>query len=113
MPNGRSGGFLIEKGDLKQLVQALPDSSVAKVIIHSPSLRPADAFETAQLVDDCRNDHISVEEQDHKLYIIHLSEEPQRVWMMVGSETPLFLGLRQRHGRWVTEHPECKGWVAF
>jgi hypothetical protein len=25
----------------------------------------------------------------------------------------LFLELRQQHERWVTDHPEWKGWIAF
>jgi hypothetical protein len=113
MPNGRSGGFLIEKPDLKHLVEALLDATVvAKVVVHS-RLRPAGALEIARFVDECPNDRIAVEEQDHKSYIIHLSNKPEPIWVMVGPETPLFLELRQRHARWVTEHPDWKGWIAF
>jgi hypothetical protein len=114
MPNGRSGGFLIERADLKHLVKALPDSTVAaKLIDDSLHVRPADAVEIARLVDECPNDHIDVEEQDHKYYIIHLRNEPNCIWIVVASETPLFPELLQRHSRWATEHPEWKDWIAF
>lgn len=114
MPNGRSGGFLVEKADLRLLVEALPGATiVAKVIAHSSSARTVDASEIARLVDECSNDRIAVEEQDHKFYIIHLSNEPKLLWVMVGSETPLFPELRRRHAQWTTEHPEWKGWIAF
>jgi hypothetical protein len=114
MPNGRSGGFVIEKTDLKHLVEALPDGSVvAKIVTLSLPLWPADASEIARFVDECPNDRIAVEEQDHKLYIIHLSNEPELIWVAVSSETPLFSELCQRHDRFATEHPEWKGWIAF
>jgi hypothetical protein len=114
MPNGRSGGFVVERADLKQLIKALPDATVVgKIRAYSSALRPADALEIARLVDECPNDRIPVEEQDHKFYIIHLSDKGERIWVMVGPETPLFLELRQRHARWATEHPEWKGWIAF
>lgn len=114
MPNGRSGGFVIEKADLQQLVKALPDAAVVgKIRAQSSSLRPADALEIARLVGECPNDRITVEEQDHMFYIIHLSNKAGIVWVMVGSETPLFPVLRQRHARWATEHPGWKGWIAF
>ena len=114
MPNGRSGGFVIEKVDLKDLVKAFPDATVvARIIARSTRARPANALETAQFVDECRNDRIAVEEQDHKAYIIHLSNEPEIIWLIVGSEAPIFLELRHRHERWATEHPDWNGWIAF
>jgi hypothetical protein len=114
VPNGRSGGFVIEKEDLKRLLEALPHATVvAKIIVHSSLPRLGDASEIARLVDQCPNDRIAVEEQDHKFYIIHLSNEPELLWAMVGLETPLFPELRRRHARWTTEHPEWKGWIAF
>jgi hypothetical protein len=114
MPNGRSGGFVIEKTDLKHLIKALPGATVvAKIIAHRSTLRPADALEIARLVEECPYDRIAVEEQDHKSYIIHLSNEPELVWLMVASEAPIFLELRHRHEQWATEHPDWTGWIAF
>jgi hypothetical protein len=124
MPNGRSGGFVIEKADLKSLVEALPHSTVVGKIIALPMPlqpadvlemppRPADALETARFIDECPNDRIAVEEQYHTDYIIHLSNEPKIIWLLVGSEAPVFLELRQRHQRWAAEHSDWNGWIAF
>lgn len=107
MPNGHSGGFVIEKADLKHLIQALPaDTAVAKVTVRSSPLRTVTAAELARLVDECPHDRIEVEEQDHTFYVIHLRNKPELVWIMVASETPLFLELRQRHGQRATGHAE-------
>jgi len=41
MPNGRSGGFVIEKADLKNLVKTIPDTTVIPRILsrlRSPAL---------------------------------------------------------------------------
>jgi hypothetical protein len=114
MPNGRSGGFVIEKTDLKHLVKGLPGATVvAKIVANHSRLRPADALEIARLVEECPYDRIAVEEQDHKFYIIHLSNEPELVWVMVASEAPIFLELRHRHQQWATAHPDWTGWIAF
>lgn len=114
MPNGRSGGFVIEKADLERLVEALRGGSVvAQIVIHSCPPRAADALELARFIDECPNDRIAVEEQHHEFYIIHLSNEPELTWVLVDSETPLFSGLRQRHDRWATEHPDWMEWIAF
>jgi hypothetical protein len=64
-------------------------------------------------VDECPNARIAVEEQDHKAYIIHLSNEPEIIWLVVGPEASIFLELRQRHERWATEHPDWDGWTGF
>jgi hypothetical protein len=114
MPNGRSGGFVIETEDLKELVKAIPDATViGKIVVHSSQPRPADAAEVARFLETCANDRVAVEEQDKKLYIIHLRNEPELMWLVVSSEAPIFLDLRQRHARWATEHPDWKGWHAF
>lgn len=86
---------------------------VARIIARSTRARPANALETPQFVDECRNDRIAVEEPDHKAYIIHLSNEPEINWLIVGSEALIFLELRHRHERWATEHPNWNGWIAF
>ena len=38
----------------------------------------------------------------HSSYIIHLSNEPP-VWIFVQSESPMFPGLKERHGQWKIE----------
>ena len=114
MPNGRSGGFLIKTADLRELVKTVSDTAVVgeMLVLHLP-FRAANAAEVSRFVEECPDDHVPVEEQDHKFYIIRLSDEPKLLWLLVGSESPIFLELRQRHLQWATEHPGWKGWMGF
>ena len=41
MPNGRSGGFIIEKTELKNLVGAFPSATVVATKVESTRLRPS------------------------------------------------------------------------
>ncbi len=114
MPNGRSGGFVIGKADLKNLVKTFPDDTVlARVFEGSAQPRLANALETTRFVDECPNDRIAVEEQHQSSYIIHLRNEPEIIWLAVFSDEPLFLELHKRHQQWMTEHPDWKGWIGF
>jgi len=113
MPNGRSGGFVIELAELKQLVQSLASATAVGKIVRSSQLRPVNAGKVARIVEDCKVDRVAVEEQDHRFYVIRLPNEPEAIRLMVGSETPLFLELQQRHAQWMNEHPGWNGWVAF
>jgi hypothetical protein len=114
MPNGRSGGFPIKTADLKVLVETVSDEVVVgKMVVLSEPIRAANAAEVTQFVEECPHDRVAVEEQDHKLYVIHLSNKPKLIWFVVGSESPIFLELRQRHAQWMTEHPAWIGWGAF
>ena len=114
MPNGRSGGFVIKTADLKEMVKAVSDAAVVgqMVVLRLP-FRAANAAEVTRFVEECQHDRVAVEEQDHKGYVIHLSNEPKIIWLLVSSESPIFLEIRQRHGQWMTEHPGWKGWEAF
>jgi len=101
MPNGRSGGFKIEKGELSCLVKSLPAATlVAKIIVPGSRVKPVDSQVLGRFVDECASHLIAIEEQDHKFYVIHLSEEPKLVWVMVGPEGLLFEELRGRHDQW-------------
>ena len=42
---------------------------------------PTDVLELARSVEECPNDRIAVEEHDHLSYIIHLSNEPEAIWL--------------------------------
>jgi hypothetical protein len=66
-----------------------------------------------RFLEECPQDRMAVEEQDHKSYIIHLSNEPELKWLVVGSESPIYLEIRQRHAQWMNERPDWKGWMAF
>jgi hypothetical protein len=114
MPNGRSGGFVITTADLKELVRGVSDNAVVgQMVVHSLPFRAANAAEITRFVEECPHDRVAVEEQAHKSYIIHLSDEPKPIWLLVGSESPIFLEIRQRHAQWMTEHPDWQGWKAF
>jgi len=68
--------------------------------------------EVLRLVEECPQERVAVEEQDHSSYIIHLSNEPV-VWVCVQPDSPIFAGLKQRHGQWEIEHPNWDGWIGF
>ena len=115
MPNGRTGGFIIELGDLKELVNSASEATVVGHILNqSQSMRPQPAAtaEALRFVNECKYERVAVEEQHRDSYIIHLSREPL-IWLIVGPEHPLFEGLRQRHVQWMTGHPGWKGWFGF
>ena len=114
MPNGRSGGFLIRTADLKELVKGVSNTAmVGQMVVLPLPIRAANAAEVTRFVEECPHDRVPVEEQDHKGYVIHLSNEPKLKWLLVGSESPIFLEIRRRHAQWMTEHPGWNGWVAF
>jgi hypothetical protein len=117
MPNGRSGGFPIDTADLKRLVSEVADTTSIGMLASpdgssSPRLRPTVGAEVLRLVEECLQERVAVEEQDHSSYIIHLSNEPV-VWVLVKPDSPIFAGLKQRHGQWEIEHPKWDGWIAF
>ena len=81
MPNGRSGGFLIRKSDLEELLKKLADGTVAGNTVaslikerSSPSY-PAEGCDTATLNEMLKafdGRQVWVEEQDSKVYVLHL-----------------------------------------
>jgi hypothetical protein len=75
--------------------------------------RAATAAEVSRCIEKCPFDRVAVEEQDSSFYIIHISNEPEIIWFSVNSQSPIFEQLRQRHSRWMTEHPGWNGWVVF
>lgn len=114
MPNGRSGGFLITILDLKRLIEALPGSTViGALLVQAPPIRPTTASEFIPLLNACSRDRVGVEDQDHKAYVVHLSDEPQPIWLVVDSKSQLFTVLQQTHTQWLADHPGWTGWVAF
>ncbi len=110
MPNGWSGGFLFKTSDLKELVKTMSDTVVVgKMVAHPLPIRAANAAEVTRLVEECPHDRVEVEEQDHKFYVIHFSDEPKILWLVIGPESPIFPEIRQRHAQWATEHAGRKG----
>jgi hypothetical protein len=79
MPNGRSGGFVIETVDLRELVKAVSDTTVVgQAFVNSLPPRLVSSSEVSRLVEECRHDRIAVEEQDNAAYVIHLSNVNQQ-----------------------------------
>ena len=118
MPNGHSGGFLIGRTDLEQLLHVLPKQSVLGRALAEPFPRPhswvdVDAAAAIAVLGNFVGTRIWVEEQDHAWYILHLDQEVAKggepdttKWIMVGPESPLFGPLRDRH-----QH-KWRHWVA-
>jgi hypothetical protein len=113
MPNGRSGGFVITRADLKELVKAIPDDTVVgQMSVGSSPIRAVTAAEAIRFVEEYPHEGVAVEEQDHTFYILHLSNEPI-LWLTIISKSPIFLEIERRHAQWRIEHPGWIGWVAF
>jgi hypothetical protein len=114
MPNGRSGGFVIKTAELKELVKAVSDTAaIGHMVVHPLPIRAANAAEVTGFVEECAQERVAVEEQDHRSYIIHLSNEPELKWLVVGPESPIYLEIRQRHAQWMAERPGWNGWIGF
>ena len=113
MPNGRSGGFVIETADLKRVVQSVSGDAVVGQLTTGSKPQAASAVDVARLLQECPRHRIAVEEQDRVFYIIHISNEPDTIWVVVRSDSPIFLELRSRQAQWMAEHPGWNGWVAF
>lgn len=115
MPNGRSGGFIIEKTSLVQLVKALPEPIGAAILFvnDGPKVRPIDALEMVKLLESCRNDRLAVEEQDRSSYIIHISNQPEIIWILVMPESEIYAAIRERHKQWTTANQGWNEWIAF
>ena len=113
MPNGRSGGFVIPIADLKELVKAVPpETAVGQMCVDGPPFRAATAAEAIRFVEECPQDRVAAEEQDHALYVLHLSNDPIQ-WLTIHSKSPIFLEIRRRHDEWKSEHPGWNGWIGF
>ena len=112
MPNGRSGGFLIEKVDLAALLETVPlSTTVGFAVIPGHRARGTDdgraqlsAADAIAMVDEFKWPSVWIEEQDHRLYVVHLDRpvetggEPEGdKWVVVEPESSVFVALRERH----------------
>jgi hypothetical protein len=114
MPNGRSGGFPIERDALRRLLDGLaPNLQVGRLLDESRTLPWITAAQLGSLVETRGAPVMAVEEQDHSSYIIHVQNSPDSVWVAVPGTSPLFPPLRLQHERWLAEHPHDRGWFAF
>lgn len=99
MPNGRSGGFLIERNRLHELLRALPQGTV----IGKTEAGTVTAGQAATVVARQSDQQIRIEEHDHAWYLIHLSE-----WISVDAATELHSRLRECHAQWLEAPPRLE-----
>ena len=112
MPNGRSGGFPLDKADLVRWIAGISPTVEIGRVTTGERPQPATAADLAAFLESCPHDRIAAEEQDHTSYVLHLSNKPI-VWVMVDSQSPLLHDVRQRHVAWKADHPDWDGWIAF
>jgi len=116
MPNGRSGGFPLPVGDLKRWLAGATNLTPIVSLVEgssSPQPRPAYANEILRLLETSAAERLPVEEQDHSFYVIHLSDKPSLVWVLVKSDSPIHSELARLHARWKIEHPDWDGWIGY
>ena len=116
MPNGRSGGFILETAQLRRVIEGMADNAVVGTLVDTsstPAVQPASAAEIARVMQDNPSERVAVEEQDRIFYIIHLRNEPSPIWLGIGASSPIFAQLQQRHNQWKREHPDWAGWIGF
>src|SRR5258708_21265279 len=90
MPNGWSGGFAMNWTDLKELLKAASDNAeIGKIVVHALPIRTVNAAEVIPFVEECPQDRVAVEEQGHKIYIIHPRGEPKTKRLGNGPEVPI------------------------
>ena len=114
MPNGRSGGFLIQKTDLQQLLKEVPGHANVGLAITGPvdlrSLSPPwsdmDAVQLMSLAAAFPGRKVWVEEQHATEYVLHLDDEVEQPgasdttkWVVIPPDSPLFGALRRCHLR--------------
>jgi hypothetical protein len=99
MPNGRSGGFLIGRDRLQELLRPLsPEAVIGKTGTGTVTVERA-----AALVAQHDDPQIRVEEHDHAWYLIHLTD-----WISVDAASQLHARLRECHGEWRPEAVAAK-----
>ena len=114
VPNGRSGGFLIDRADLLIVLESLPSTCEIGLQLDFGSRGASGEVLSTQvnagaaitMLAALRWDRVWIEEQDHRRYIIHFDRSPITTdsvddgkWIDVGPESPLFDGLRKAHDR--------------
>lgn len=114
MPNGRSGGFLIETGTLVTLLETLPSSTTLGFSVGSATRargagEPRPLLNATDVVGMARTfkwPHVYVEEHDYEFYVLHLDRplemggEPDAdLWVVVEEGSALFKALREQHQR--------------
>jgi hypothetical protein len=105
MPNGRSGGFLISTADWKELAKTVPEETIVGNLFGVNSVRAVSIADVNRSIEASARDHVPVEEQHHHDYIVHISDEPEILWLSIGPKSPIFPELKRLHAQHKSEHP--------
>jgi hypothetical protein len=105
MPNGRSGGFRISVGQVRQLLGSLTGDAVVGELFGHGGAVIVTASQFAQRVDQHDEEDVPVEEQDHSWYIAHLGADHTN-WVVIEENSPLYEGFRQCHEEWRKKQSE-------
>jgi len=113
MPNGRSGGFMMNATEWKVLAEVVPDQTKIGKIFDGGAVRSVTVADVIRFIEESSRERLAVEEQDHNSYIVHINNEPEILWIVVGPESPIFPELQRLHARWMAEHPGWNASIAF
>ncbi|MGA2420379.1 MAG: hypothetical protein ABSG69_09865 [Candidatus Acidiferrum sp.] len=113
MPNGRSGGFMMNATEWKVLAEVVAEQTMIGKICDGGAIRAVTLADVIRLIETSSRERLTVEEQHHDSYIVHINNEPQILWIVVGPESPIFPELQKLHARWMAEHPGWNGWIAL
>ena len=113
MPNGRSGGFILEAAELTRLLETFgPHTRVGQLVTEGAPFNEVAVEKLKTLLTSSPATRFAVEEQDHCQYIIHFSNAPI-LWLAVDKGTTLYELLANADAQFQAEHPEWTGWIGF
>ncbi len=107
MPNGRSGGFRIDKPDLERLLVAWTNNTVVGRCAaddNAPVDRNATIADLRHLLREHEAKDLVVEEQDGSWYVIRLE-----TWITVTQDSPLFETFRRCQTEWMRQMRSRQG----
>jgi hypothetical protein len=113
MPNGRSGGFMMNAVEWKELVRVVPEQTMIGKVFDGGPVRDVSIADVIGFIEVSSLERFAVEEQHHDSYVVHINNEPEILWISIGSKSPIFPELQRLHAGWVAEHPSWNGWIAF
>lgn len=113
MPNGRTGGFMMNAAEWKVLAEVVPEQTTIGKIFDGGAVRAVTLADVIRFIEASSRERLAVEEQDHNSYIVHINNEPEILWIVVGLESPIFPEIQRLHARWMAEHPGWNAWRAF
>jgi hypothetical protein len=113
MPNGRSGGFMMNAAEWKELAKVFSEQTMVGKVFDGGAIRDVSIADVIRFVEAFSRERLAVEEQHHDSYVVHINNEPEIRWISVGSKSAIFPELQKLHARWMTEHPGWNAWIGF